>query len=92
MTEQSLISDERDIAAQTEVDSPSAKAMPEAAGYGARLAAQRERAGLSVTDVAATLRLHPKQVRAIEQEDLDAPACTGLCAWLHSQLRACAKS
>ena len=41
-----------------------------AAGYGARLAAQRERAGLSVTDVAATLRLHPNQVRAIEQEDL----------------------
>ncbi len=36
----------------------------------ARLAAQRERAGLSVTDIAATLRLHPNQVRAIEQEDL----------------------
>ncbi|MEO8186007.1 MAG: RodZ domain-containing protein, partial [Burkholderiaceae bacterium] len=70
MTEQSLISDERDIHAQTAAGSTQAKDVPEAAGYGARLAAQRERAGLSVTDIAATLRLHPNQVRAIEQEDL----------------------
>ncbi len=41
------------------------------AGYGARLAWERERANLGVTDVAARLRLHPNQVRAIEQEDLD---------------------
>lgn len=40
------------------------------AGYGARLTWERQRAGLGVTDVAATLRLHPNQVRAIEQEDL----------------------
>ncbi|MBA2414125.1 MAG: DUF4115 domain-containing protein [Burkholderiaceae bacterium] len=39
-------------------------------GYGARLAWERQRAGLGVTDVAAELRLHPNQVRAIEQEDL----------------------
>ena len=70
MTEQSLISDERDIAAQTEVRSTEAQGRAGAAGYGARLAAQRERAGLSVTDVASTLRLHPNQIRAIEQEDL----------------------
>lgn len=38
--------------------------------YGARLASQRQSAGLGVTDVAAQLRLHPNQVRAIEQEDL----------------------
>lgn len=38
--------------------------------YGARLAWERQRAGLGVTDVAARLRLHPNQVRAIEQEDL----------------------
>lgn len=38
--------------------------------YGARLALQRQSVGLSVTDVAAQLRLHPNQVRAIEQEDL----------------------
>ena len=38
--------------------------------YGARLASQRQSVGLSVTDVAAELRLHPNQVRAIEQEDL----------------------
>ncbi len=70
MTEQSLISDAREFPAQTETDSKPANAVVEATGYGARLAAQRERAGLSVTDVAATLRLHPNQVRAIEQEDL----------------------
>jgi cytoskeleton protein RodZ len=39
--------------------------------YGLRLKWERERAGLSVTDVAARLRLHPKQVRALEQETLD---------------------
>ncbi len=70
MTEQSLISDERDLAAQTEADSTEVQGVAGATGYGARLAAQRERAGLSVTDVASTLRLHPNQIRAIEQEDL----------------------
>ena len=40
------------------------------AAYGARLAFERQRAGLGITDVAATLRLHPNQVRAIEEEDL----------------------
>lgn len=70
MTEQSLTVDARFITAQTEVDPTQARNEPEAPGYGARLAAQRERAGLSVTDVAASLRLHPNQVRAIEQEDL----------------------
>ena len=66
MTDQGLISNER-VAAQSGVDSIQETG---ASGYGARLTAQRERAGLSVTDVAATLRLHPNQVRAIEQEDL----------------------
>jgi len=40
------------------------------AGCGARLAWERERAGLTVNDVAARLRLHPKQVRAIEEQAL----------------------
>jgi cytoskeleton protein RodZ len=40
--------------------------------YGARLAWARQRAGLTVTDIAARLRLHPNQVRAIEQENLSA--------------------
>jgi cytoskeleton protein RodZ len=66
MTEQSLISSQR-VVAQTGVDSAQEERV---SGYGARLMAQRERAGLSVNDVAATLRLHPNQVRAIEQEDL----------------------
>ena len=38
--------------------------------YGARLAWERQRADLGVTDVAASLRLHPNQVRALEREDL----------------------
>ena len=40
--------------------------------FGARLRWGRERAGLTVTDVAARLRLHPNQVRALEQETLTA--------------------
>jgi cytoskeleton protein RodZ len=38
--------------------------------FGARLRAERERQGLSVGDVVARLRLHPKQVRALEEADL----------------------
>lgn len=41
------------------------------ASFGAVLAAQRERQGISVADMAARLRLNPKQVAAIEAEDLD---------------------
>jgi len=40
------------------------------ASFGARLRWERERAGLTVTDVAARLRLHLNQVRALEQEAL----------------------
>jgi cytoskeleton protein RodZ len=39
-------------------------------GFGRRLAAERERLGLSVGDIAGRLRLHPKQVQAIESESL----------------------
>lgn len=63
----------------------SAEAMPEAQtaprvedapaaplpSYGRMLAAERERQGLSIVDMAARLRLHPKQIAAIEAEDLD---------------------
>ena len=45
---------------------------PAPASFGARLRWERERAGLTVTDVAARLRLHLNQVRAIEQETLNA--------------------
>ncbi|MDH5207131.1 MAG: helix-turn-helix domain-containing protein [Burkholderiaceae bacterium] len=38
--------------------------------FGARLAAAREAAGLSVGEIAGRLRLHPKQVRALESADL----------------------
>ncbi|GAB4464102.1 MAG: DUF4115 domain-containing protein [Burkholderiaceae bacterium] len=38
---------------------------------GRALAAERERQGISVVDMAARLRLHPKQIAAIEAEELD---------------------
>jgi cytoskeleton protein RodZ len=41
-------------------------------GFGRRLAFEREKLGLSVADIAARLRLHPKQVAAIEKEELPA--------------------
>ncbi|HTN50503.1 MAG TPA: RodZ domain-containing protein [Burkholderiaceae bacterium] len=40
--------------------------------FGARLKWERERAGLTVSDVAGRLRLHVNQVRALEQESLGA--------------------
>lgn len=52
------------------VDAPAEAPPP--ASFGARLQWQRERLGLSVTDVAARLRLHPNQVRALEKEALSA--------------------
>ena len=51
-------------------DTPAPEPAP--ISFGARLRWERERAGLTVTDVAARLRLHLNQVRAIEQESLDA--------------------
>ena len=70
MTEQDLLADERAMAAQSGGGSAPGANAPVSPGFGARLAERRASAGLSVTDVAATLRLHPNQVRAIEQEDL----------------------
>jgi cytoskeleton protein RodZ len=52
------------------VDAPAGDQAPNS--FGARLKWERERSGLSVTDVAARLRLHPRQVRALEQESLGA--------------------
>jgi cytoskeleton protein RodZ len=69
MSEQDL-TDERATATQTAVEVAPGPDDPASPGYGARLAWQRQSAGLSVTDVAASLRLHPNQIRAIEQEDL----------------------
>lgn len=46
-------------------------AVAPAASYGRVLAAERERQGISVVDMAARLRLHPRQIAAIEAEDLD---------------------
>ena len=42
------------------------------AGFGYALAQARVRAGLSVEQAAARIRLHPRQLRAIENEDLQA--------------------
>ena len=55
-------------------DETAAEAAPaagnEPTSFGARLAAAREKERLSVGDMAARLRLHVKQVRAIESENL----------------------
>jgi len=52
---------------QRATEDAAGQAQPPAAA-GARLKWERERAGLTVNDVAARLRLHPAQVRAIEDE------------------------
>ncbi|MCX8003784.1 MAG: helix-turn-helix domain-containing protein [Burkholderiaceae bacterium] len=54
----------------TELESPAPDTAQ--AGFGRRLAAAREQLGLSVADIAARLRLQPKQVAAIEAENLPA--------------------
>ena len=68
MTDPDVVSGERDAAPRDEAVAAPASDAP--AGYGARLAWERQRAGMGVTDIAARLRLHPDQVRAIEQENL----------------------
>jgi cytoskeleton protein RodZ len=63
----------------SEVDSvgTEAGAAPEAAvpagpvGFGRTLAQAREQQGISLADMAARLRLHPRQVTALEEERLD---------------------
>jgi cytoskeleton protein RodZ len=42
------------------------------AGFGSMLAQARARAGLSIEEAAARLRLHPRQLDALEREDLEA--------------------
>jgi len=70
MTDPDVVSGERNAAPRNEATvAPASDAAPPA-GYGARLAWERKRAGMGVTDIAAQLRLHPDQVRAIEQENL----------------------
>lgn len=59
----------------SEVEAPRAETEAEAAppsSFGRRLAAERTKLGLSVEEIAARLRLHPKQVQAIENETLPA--------------------
>ncbi len=68
------MSDETDTAAASADAQVSAAAeLPQPpTSFGARLKWGREQAGLTVSDVAARLRLHPNQIRAIEQESLAA--------------------
>ena len=68
------MSDDLSVGTGNHPDAPldAAAEAPPPTSFGARLQWQRERLGLSVTDVAARLRLHPNQVRALEQEALSA--------------------
>lgn len=70
MSEQAVISNASAVDVREGVDVAPGPDAAAPLSYGARLASQRQSAGLGVTDVAAQLRLHPNQVRAIEQEDL----------------------
>ncbi len=70
MNEQGVISNASAVDVHDGARVASGPEAPAPVSYGARLASQRQSAGLGVTDVAAQLRLHPNQVRAIEQEDL----------------------
>jgi transcriptional regulator with XRE-family HTH domain len=68
------MSDEIDAAASSvDAQASTAAEVPlPPTSFGARLKWEREQAGLTVSDVAARLRLHPNQIRAIEQESLAA--------------------
>lgn len=56
--------------------------------YGARLAWERSRAGLTINDIATRLRLHPNQVQAIEREDLSKlPATAYVRGFIRSYAR-----
>jgi cytoskeleton protein RodZ len=69
---------------------PGMRSEPELApeSYGARLAWERNRAGLTVNDIAARLRLHPNQVQAIEHEDLSRlPATAYVRGFIRSYAR-----
>lgn len=68
-TRGSEVIDSSPDAVADEAGDPGVTAPPPTA-FGARLQWERERAGLSQPDVAARLRLHPNQVRALEQETL----------------------
>ena len=56
-------------AAEAPVDTPAQADPPASDGPGARLRAAREAAGLSLDQVAQQLKLAPRQVRALEDED-----------------------
>ncbi len=56
------------MASEERVDA-APRAAPDLAGPGARLRAAREAAGLSLEQVAQQLKLAPRQVRALEEED-----------------------
>lgn len=61
---------EEDIRAETVAAAAGSAGPVIASSFGARLAAAREEAGLSVGEMAGRLRLHVNQVRALESGDL----------------------
>lgn len=61
---------EEDVRADTAAPAAGSAGPLPASSFGARLAAAREEAGLSVGEMAGRLRLHVNQVRALESGDL----------------------
>lgn len=80
-----------DMPAPASVDAPAAPEAPEAPlTFGRKLAAERMRQGLSLEDVASRLRLHPRQLQAIENEalpSLPAPFLRGFVRNYAKELR-----
>lgn len=77
-----------DAATPPAAETPAAPAAP--LTFGRKLAVERERQGLSIGDVASRLRLHPRQVQAIENEalpSLPAPFLRGFVRNYAKELR-----
>lgn len=60
-----------DAASATDQSAVADSAPLPALGFGLQLAAERQRQGLSVGEIAGRLRLHPRQIAAIEAEQLE---------------------
>ena len=79
------------IDARHEHSPTTARTTPDAVvGAGAQLRAAREAAGLSIDDVAQQLKLAPRQVQALEDEDFARASRPHVHPRLRAQLRASA--
>jgi cytoskeleton protein RodZ len=77
-----------DEAAELAPVRPAPSSEPAPSSFGPLLAAARERAGMTIEDAAARLRLHPRQLQALEREDLEAlPASPYVAGFVRNYAR-----